>query len=74
MNKLGTYKENGVVVTYLKNGLQISVVPNPMDTNIDEFDKLPEGHKFPESKWENDPFVSHSWVEIDFENGTIKEL
>jgi hypothetical protein len=74
MKKLGTYKENGMNTTYFQDGLVVSVVPSPFDINMEEFDKLPEGYKYPEAKWENDPYVSHKLVEIDFKKGTITEL
>lgn len=52
--KLGTYKEDDWNVTYYENGEVWSVMPNSFMTEeqFQEWDKLPNGHKFPEPTWE----------------------
>lgn len=50
MKKLGTYKEDGMNVTYFSNGEVWSVMPNPLMTEeqFKEWNSLPNGYKFPE--------------------------
>lgn len=73
MRKLGTYKEGGFITTYCEDGLIISAMPSPF-LDIEKFKSLPEGYKYPEPTWEDDPLVTRTWIIMDFETGTIEEL
>lgn len=48
--KLGTYKENGMNVTYFEDGSIWSVMPSSLMTEEQgkQWDSLPDGYKFPE--------------------------
>lgn len=45
-NKIGIFKENGMIVQYFKDGMIVSIMPNPLFEDMDKFNKLPEGHEF----------------------------
>lgn len=67
MSKLGTYKENGMNVTYYEDGSVWSLMPSPIMTEEQskQWDNLPDGYKFPEPDYSR--VITDSRLEfIDF--------